>query len=75
MGVQERPTYRCRVSDSERGRPRRPSERTGQVAVEVATGVGVAIVVGGRESLPQGEGPQGLERDDGMWTSWHSVNV
>ena len=40
MGVQERPTYRRRVSDSERGRPGRPSDRTGQVAVEVAAGVG-----------------------------------
>jgi hypothetical protein len=75
VGVQERPTYRCRVSDSERGRPSRPSPGTGQVAVEVATGVGAAIVVGGRESLLQGEGPQGLERDDGMWTSEHSVHV
>ena len=74
MGVQERPTYRRRVSDSERGWPGRPSDRTGQVAVEVAAGVGAAIVVGGGESPLQGEGPQGLERDGRVWTSRHSVD-
>jgi hypothetical protein len=63
-GVQERPTFRCRVSDSERGRPNRPPWKgLDRLRLRWREGVGAAIVVRGRESLPQGEGPQGLERD------------
>jgi len=52
-----------RVSNSERGGPTARPARAGQAAVEVAAGVGAAIVVGDGERPSQGEGPQGLERN------------
>jgi hypothetical protein len=63
-GVQERPTFRRRVSNSERGRSDRPPrEGLDWLRLMWREGVGAAIVVGDSERLSQGEGPQGLERN------------
>ena len=64
MGVQERPTFRCKVSNSERGRPDRPSYKgLDRLRLRWRKGVGTAIVVGDGESPSHGEGPQGWERN------------
>ena len=68
MGVQERPTLRRRVSNSERGRPDRPPRKgPDRLRFRWREGVGAAIVVGEGERPSQGEGPQGLERNVSVW--------
>ena len=63
-GVQEEPTLRRRVSDSERGRPERPPRRgLDRLWLRWREGVGAAIVVREGERPSPGEGPQGLERN------------
>lgn len=63
-GVQEGPTFRRRVSNSERGRSAcLPQRGIDQLRLMWQADVGAAIVVRDSERLLQGEGPQGLERN------------
>jgi hypothetical protein len=74
VGVQERPTFRHRVSNSERGRPDRSScAGLDRLRLRWRKGVGAAIVVRDGESPSQGEGPQGWERNLSVWNPQGSI--